>query len=71
MQPEAGSKAKEAKPARERKRARDLSEDRRFELFSGSANQALTDEIGRHIGVPVGEARLQLLPMARCIPIAG
>src|SRR6266702_3200529 len=47
------------KAAAERKRTRNLSEDRRFKLFSGSANRALTDEIGRHIGVPVGEAKLQ------------
>jgi ribose-phosphate pyrophosphokinase len=56
-QPEA--KAKEAKPAGERKRSRNLSEDKRFKLFSGTANRPLADEIGRHIGVPVGEAKLQ------------
>ena len=53
------AKAKEAKPAPERKRTRNLSEDRRFKLFSGTANRALADEIGRHIGVSVGEAKLQ------------
>ena len=47
------------KPSPERKRARNLSEDRRFKLFSGTANRPLADEIGRHIGVPVGEAKLQ------------
>jgi ribose-phosphate pyrophosphokinase len=56
-QPEA--KGKEAKPAAERKRSRNLSEDKRFKLFSGTANRPLADEIGRHIGVPVGEAKLQ------------
>ena len=50
-QPEA--KAKDAKPAPERKRARNLSEDKRFKLFSGTANRPLAEEIGRHIGVPV------------------
>src|SRR5438309_1566799 len=50
---------KQAKPAAERKRTRNLSEDRRFKLFSGTANRALAEEIGRHIGVPVGEAKLQ------------
>ena len=59
LQTDAALKAKEAKPAAERKRTRNLSEDRRFKLFSGSANKALTDEIGRHIGVPVGEAKMQ------------
>jgi len=54
-----GAKAKEAKPAAERKRARNLSEDKRFKLFSGTANRPLADEIGRHIGVPVGEVKIQ------------
>jgi len=53
------AKSKEAKPAPERKRARNLSEDKRFKLFSGTANRPLAEEIGRHIGVPVGEAKLQ------------
>jgi len=60
----AEAKGKEArpgdgKPAPERKRARNLSEDKRFKLFSGTANRPLAEEIGRHIGVPVGEAKLQ------------
>jgi len=36
-----------------------LSEDKRFKLFSGTANRPLAEEIGRHIGVPVGEAKMQ------------
>ena len=56
-QPEARSK--DGKPSPERKRARNLSEDKRFKLFSGTANRPLAEEIGRHIGVPVGEAKLQ------------
>jgi len=56
-QPE--SKGKDAKPAAERKRTRNLSEDKRFKLFSGTANRPLAEEIGRHIGVSVGEAKLQ------------
>jgi ribose-phosphate pyrophosphokinase len=55
----AAAKAKEAKPAAERKRTRNLSEDKRFKLFSGTANRPLAEEIGRHIGVAVGEAKLQ------------
>ena len=43
----------------ERKRTRNLSEDKRFKLFSGTANRALTEAIGRHIGVAVGEAKIQ------------
>ena len=56
---EAAAKAKEAKPPTERKRSRNLSEDKRFKLFSGTANPALTAEIARHIGVPVGESKIQ------------
>ena len=56
-QPE--SKGRDAKPGGERKRTRNLSEDKRFKLFSGTANRPLADEIGRHIGVLVGEAKLQ------------
>jgi ribose-phosphate pyrophosphokinase len=52
-------KAKDAKPAPERKRTRVLSEDKRFRLFSGSANRALAEEIGQHIGVKLGDAKLQ------------
>ncbi len=59
MSQNAAAKAKDAKPAAERKRARNLSEDKRFKLFSGTANRPLAEEIGRHIGVPVGEAKLQ------------
>jgi ribose-phosphate pyrophosphokinase len=58
-QPNPSQNPKDAKPAPERKRARNLSEDRRFKLFSGTANRPLSEEIGRHIGVPVGEVKLQ------------
>jgi ribose-phosphate pyrophosphokinase len=54
-----GSKGKEAKPASERKRARNLSEDKRFKLFSGTANPDLARKIAQHIGVTLGEAKLQ------------
>src|SRR3954462_1898251 len=56
---QADSKPKEGKPAPEHKRSRNLSEDKRFKLFSGTANRPLAEENGRHIGVPVGEAKLQ------------
>jgi ribose-phosphate pyrophosphokinase len=56
--PDAG-RAKDAKPATERKRTRNLSEDKRFKLFSGTANRPLAEEIARHIGVPVGEVKIQ------------
>jgi ribose-phosphate pyrophosphokinase len=57
--PSDASKARDAKPAPERKRARSLTEDKRFKLFSGTANRPLAEEIGRHIGVQVGEAKIQ------------
>ncbi len=53
------AKAKDAKPAAERKRTRNLSEDKRFKLFSGTANRPLPKRLARHIGVQVGEAKLQ------------
>jgi ribose-phosphate pyrophosphokinase len=54
-----GSKTKDSKPVAERKRARNLSEDKRFRLFSGTANPELARKIGEHIGVKVGETKLQ------------
>jgi ribose-phosphate pyrophosphokinase len=56
---DAGGKAKDGKPVVDRKRTRNLTEDRRFKLFSGTANRPLADEIARHIGVTVGEAKTQ------------
>ncbi len=56
-----GAKAREGKqsPAPERKKPTKLSEDKRFKLFTGTANPKLAEAIGKHIGVPVGEAKLQ------------
>ena len=53
-----GTKAADPK-AGEKKRSSRLSEDKRFKIFSGSANRPLADEIGKFLGVPVGETRLQ------------
>jgi ribose-phosphate pyrophosphokinase len=53
------SASKDVKTVAERKPRRSLSEDKRFKLFSGTANRPLAEEIGRHIGVPVGEAKMQ------------
>jgi ribose-phosphate pyrophosphokinase len=50
---------KDAKTAPERKRPAKLSEDKRFKLFSGTANPKLAEEIGQHIGVAVGQAKIQ------------
>jgi ribose-phosphate pyrophosphokinase len=47
------------KTAPERKRASRLSEDRRFKIFAGSANRPLAEEICEHIGVPLGETKIQ------------
>jgi ribose-phosphate pyrophosphokinase len=57
--PDAAAKTKDGKPAGERKRSRNLSEDKRFKLFSGTANRPLAEEIATHIGVKVGEAKMQ------------
>ena len=48
-----------AKPASERKRSPKLSEDKRFKIFCGSANRALSEEICKFVGVPLGESKLQ------------
>ena len=46
-------------PAPERKKSSKLSEDKRFKLFSGTANPKLAHAIGEHIGVKVGEVKMQ------------
>jgi ribose-phosphate pyrophosphokinase len=46
------------KPA-EKKKARSYSEDKRFKIFSGSANRVLAQEICKHIGVALGETKMQ------------
>jgi ribose-phosphate pyrophosphokinase len=55
------AKAKETPkaPSPERKRSRNLSEDKRFKLFSGTANPELARRVAEHVGVKVGEAKLQ------------
>jgi ribose-phosphate pyrophosphokinase len=55
------AKSRDGKPnaAPERKKPTKLSEDKRFKLFSGSANPKLAEAIGKHIGVPVGQVKLQ------------
>jgi len=47
-----------AKPGTEKKRSGRLSEDKRFKVFSGSANKPLAEEICKFLGVPLGETRL-------------
>jgi ribose-phosphate pyrophosphokinase len=47
------------KAASEKKRSSRLTDDKRFKIFSGSANRPLTEEICKFLGVPVGETRLQ------------
>src|SRR5208282_1932210 len=57
--PEA-AKTKDGKQVQpERKKASKLSDDRRFKLFSGTANLKLAQAIGEHIGVEVGKTKLQ------------
>jgi len=52
-------KAKDAKPTPERKKPAKLSEDKRFKLFSGTANSRLAEDVAKHIGVTVGQIKLQ------------
>ncbi len=47
------------KAGAEKKRSTRLSDDKRFKIFSGSANRPLTEEICKFLGVPLGETRLQ------------
>ncbi len=56
--PSSANKAADPKAA-EKKRPSRLSEDRRFKIFSGTANRPLAEEIGKFLGVPVGESRLE------------
>jgi ribose-phosphate pyrophosphokinase len=49
----------EPKSTAERKRGRSHSEDKRFKIFSGSANRALAAEICKHIGISLGETKMQ------------
>jgi len=48
-----------SKPASAPRKPSRLSEDKRFKIFTGSANRALTDEICKFLGVPLGEAKFQ------------
>jgi ribose-phosphate pyrophosphokinase len=48
-----------SRPAAERKRPGRLSEDKRFKIFGGSANRKLAEDICAHVGVQLGESKLQ------------
>ncbi len=49
----------DGKPAQEKKRSRQYGEDKRFKVFSGSANRGLALDICKHIGIALGETRMQ------------
>jgi ribose-phosphate pyrophosphokinase len=51
--------ADSAKAKLQARRSRVSNEDRRFKIFSGSANRELAESICEHIGVTLGETRLQ------------
>jgi ribose-phosphate pyrophosphokinase len=51
--------ASSAKAASEKKRSSRLSEDKRFKIFSGSANLPLSEEVCKFLGVPLGQTKLQ------------
>jgi len=46
------------KAAADRKRGR-LSDDKRFKIFSGSANKPLCEEVCAFVGVPMGQTKMQ------------
>ena len=48
-----------AKAAPERKRPGRLSEAKRFKIFSGEANLALSEEVCQFVGVPLGQTKMQ------------
>jgi len=56
---EAAAQDGKLKPAPERKRQQKLAEDKRFKIFSGTANRELAQEICKHLGVPLGETKTQ------------
>ena len=49
----------DTKAPAERKKAKAHIEDKRFKIFSGSANRALASEICKHIGISLGETKMQ------------
>ena len=49
----------DTKAPAEKKKARAHIEDKRFKIFSGSANRALSLEICKHIGISLGETKMQ------------
>ena len=49
----------DTKASAERKKAKAHIEDKRFKIFSGSANRALASEICKHIGISLGETKMQ------------
>jgi ribose-phosphate pyrophosphokinase len=49
----------ETKAAPEKKKTKAHIEDKRFKIFSGSANRPLALEICKHIGISLGETKMQ------------
>jgi ribose-phosphate pyrophosphokinase len=52
----AAAASSNTKPAKKTSR---LAEDKRFKIFSGTANKPLAEEICKFLGVPLGETRMQ------------
>jgi len=57
--PPSGSAQGDNKAKQQTRRSRLSNDDRRFKIFSGTANRELAEAICRHIGVTLGETRLQ------------
>ncbi len=56
---EAGKSRQKVSTAAERRRGRHLSEGRQFKIFAGSANKALALKVCEHLGVSLGETKMQ------------
>jgi ribose-phosphate pyrophosphokinase len=54
-----GDNPGDAKAKPQARRSRVSNEDRRFKIFSGTANRALAESICEHIGVKLGETKMQ------------
>jgi ribose-phosphate pyrophosphokinase len=55
----AAAQADGSKTKPQARRSRVSNEDRRFKIFSGTANRELAEDICKHIGVTLGETRMQ------------
>ncbi len=53
------SNDKAGRPATEKKRSGRMGDAKRFKIFCGTANKALSEEVCKFVGVPLGETKMQ------------